>query len=101
MAHATTHLATAPKSNSAYAGLNQAMADVQELPAGEVPMHLRDASYQGAKSLGHGDGYRYPHNYPDAHVVQQYRPPEVEDRRYYNPTNHGEERRIIDRGKAD
>ena len=97
LAHATAHLAMAPKSNSAYMGLNRAMADVQELPAGEVPMHLRDASYRGATSLGHGDGYRYPHNYPDGHVPQQYLPEEVEDRRYFRPTDHGEERRIAQR----
>ena len=94
LAHATAHLATAPKSNSAYAGLNRAMADVQELPAGEVPMHLRDGSYSGAKSLGHGEGYRYPHNYPGGHVSQDYKPESVRDRRYYVPTSNGDERRI-------
>jgi putative ATPase len=97
LAHATTHLATAPKSNSAYAGLNHAMADVQELPAGEVPMHLRDGSYRGAKTLGHGEGYRYPHSYEGGHVEQQYLPDEVADRRYFKPTDHGEERRIAER----
>ncbi len=97
LAHATAHLATAPKSSSAYAGINKALAEVQELPAGEVPMHLRDGSYRGAKSLGHGEGYRYPHNYPGGHVPQQYLPEEVEDRRYFIPTNHGEERRIAER----
>jgi putative ATPase len=96
LAHATAHLATAPKSNSAYAGLNKAMADVQDLPAGEVPMHLRDGSYRGAKSLGHGEGYRYPHDYPGGHVIQDYKPDEVRDRRYYHPTDHGEERRIAE-----
>ena len=94
LAHATAHLATAPKSNSAYVGLSRALADVQELPAGEVPMHLRDGSYRGAKSLGHGEGYRYPHDYPDGHVAQQYKPDEVLDRRYFVPTEHGEERDI-------
>ena len=97
LAHATVHLATAPKSNSAYAGLNAAMADVQDRPAGEVPMHLRDSSYGGAKSLGHGDGYRYPHDYPGGHVLQQYLPEDVGDQRYFHPTDHGEERRIADR----
>ncbi len=60
LAQATVHLATAPKSNASYAALNAAMEDVQNLPAGEVPMHLRDAHYSGAASLGHGEGYRYP-----------------------------------------
>lgn len=100
LAHATTHLATAPKSSSSYAGLNKAMADVQELPAGEVPMHLRDGSYRGAKSLGHGEGYRYPHNYAEGYVEQQYLPDEVVERRYYKPTIHGEERRIAERMTA-
>ncbi len=100
LAHATAHLATSPKSNSAYAGLNQAMADVQELPAGEVPMHLRDASYRGAKTLGHGEGYRYPHNYAEGHVDQQYMPDEVAERRYFQPTDHGDERRIAERMTA-
>ncbi len=97
LAHATVHLATSPKSNTAYMGLNRAVADVQELPAGEVPMHLRDGSYRGAASLGHGEGYRYPHDHPGGHVPQQYKPSEVLDRRYYQPSPNGEERRIAER----
>jgi putative ATPase len=97
LAHATVHLATAPKSNTAYVGLNQALTDVQELPAGEVPRHLRDAHYRGAASLGHGEGYRYPHDYPEGHVAQQYKPDEVLDRRYYRPGPNGDERRIGER----
>ncbi|MEM7341985.1 MAG: replication-associated recombination protein A [Actinomycetota bacterium] len=97
LAHATVHLATAPKSNSAYAGLNQAMADVQNRPAGEVPMHLRDASYQGAASLGHGDGYLYPHSHADGWVEQAYRPPDVADARYYRPSGRGFEAQIARR----
>lgn len=92
LAHATVHLAVAPKSNASYLGLNEAMSDVQNLAAGEVPLHLRDANYQGAASLGHGDGYRYPHNYPGAQVDQEYRPEEVSDRRYFRPTGNGEDR---------
>ncbi len=86
LAHATVHLATSPKSNSAYVGLNRAMADVQDRPAGEVPPHLRDASYRGAASLGHGQGYRYPHNHSHGWVEQQYLPDDVSERRYYVPT---------------
>lgn len=97
LAHATVHLATSPKSNTAYMGLNRAVADVQDLPAGEVPMHLRDASYRGAASLGHGEGYRYPHDHPGGHVAQQYRPDEVAERRYYQPGTNGDERRIAER----
>jgi putative ATPase len=97
LAHATVHLATSPKSNASYMGLNRAMTDVQNLPAGEVPMHLRDSSYSGATSLGHGEGYRYPHDHPGGHVPQQYKPHEVADRRYYLPTTNGDERRISER----
>ena len=91
LAQAVVHLATAPKSNSAYMAINEAMADVQELPAGEVPMHLRDGSYRGASSLGHGVGYDYPHDHPDGHVDQQYRPADISQRRYYRPTSRGYE----------
>ncbi len=102
LAHATVHLATAPKSNSAYAGLNRAMADVDEMPVGEVPMHLRDGSYRGAASLGHGQGYRYPHDDPSGWVDQQYRPDHLADRAYYTPKGHGDEAEIHERfGRAD
>ncbi len=87
LAHAVVHLATAPKSNSAYVGINRAMRDVAELPVGEVPLHLRDASYRGAASLGHGEGYLYPHDFPTATVDQEYRPLPVSTRRYYEPTD--------------
>ncbi len=97
LAHATVHLATSPKSNTAYMGLNRAMTDVQNLPAGEVPMHLRDSSYGGATSLGHGKGYRYPHDHPGGYVPQEYKPAEVAERRYYHPSTNGDERRIGER----
>ncbi len=89
LAQAVVHLAMAPKSNASYRALNEAMADVQELPAGEVPVHLRDAHYRGAASLGHGDGYVYPHDHPGGWVDQEYRPSELSDRRYYRPTDRG------------
>jgi putative ATPase len=86
LVQAVVHLATAPKSNSAYLALNRAMEDVAHLPVGEVPMHLRDASYRGAAILGHGKGYEYPHNHEDGFVDQVYRPAAVSDRRYYEAT---------------
>jgi putative ATPase len=89
LAQAVVHLALAPKSNSVTAALAAATADVRDLPAGEVPRHLRDAHYQGAAVLGHGEGYRYPHAEPDGWIEQQYRPDEVEGRRYFEPTGHG------------
>ena len=94
LAHATVHLATAPKSNAAYMALNEAMADIQERPAGEVPVHLRDASYQGAASLGHGQGYQYPHDHPGGWIEQDYLPNGMTDTRYYRPTDRGYEATI-------
>jgi len=91
LAHATVHLACAPKSNRAYAGIGRALADVAEAPVGEVPIHLRDGSYSGAASLGHGTGYDYPHAHEAGWVEQQYLPDELVGRRYYRPTTHGEE----------
>jgi putative ATPase len=97
LAHAVVHLATAPKSNSAAAALWRAQADVRERPSGEVPKHLRDASYRAAGSLGHGKGYEYPHDDPRGWVEQQYRPAEVADRVYYRPSSHGAEEEIAKR----
>lgn len=94
LAHAVVHLATAAKSNRVTVGLSRAKADVVELPAGEVPTHLRDAHYSGASTLGHGKGYEYPHDYRSGWVLQQYRPHETKDRRYYEPSSHGYEREI-------
>jgi putative ATPase len=89
LAHAVIYLARAPKSNSVITALGAAMDDVRELPAGRVPRHLRDAHYPGAARLGHGEGYRYPHDEPGGWVEQEHRPVEVADRRYYTPTGRG------------
>jgi putative ATPase len=97
LTQAVLHLATAPKSNGVVAALGRAQADVKERPAGEVPMHLRSAAYYGAKKLGHGIGYDYPHDDPRGWVPQQYRPPEVAGRVYYEPSDHGFEREIAER----
>jgi len=97
LAHAAVYLATAPKSNRAAAALWRAQADVQNLPAGEVPVHLRDAHYLQAKTLGHGRGYDYPHDDPRGWVPQQYRPDNVEGRSYYEPSHHGAEVEIGER----
>ena len=101
LAHAVVHLATAPKSNRVTEAIGRARADVRERAGGEVPSHLRDAHYKGAKSLGHGEGYDYPHGHPEGWVAQQYRPAELEGRTYYEPSPHGDEpevrRRMDDR----
>jgi putative ATPase len=85
LAHAVVYLATAPKSNRSSVGLWRAQADVKERAAGAVPAHLRDAHYHGAKKIGHGKGYVYPHDEPGGWIKQQYRPDELEDRVYYEP----------------
>jgi putative ATPase len=100
LAQAVVHLATAPKSNRAAAGLWAAQADVRDRPAGDVPMHLRSWSYYGAKKLGHGIGYEYPHDDPRGWVPQEHRPPEVAGRVYYDPSDHGFEREIAERMRA-
>ncbi len=97
LAEATVFLATCPKSNAAYTGINEALADVREGKSGAVPAHLRDASYAGAKGLGHGAGYRYPHSDPLGIVPQQYLPDALSGRIYYQPTTHGQEREIAER----
>jgi len=101
LAHAVLYLATAPKSNSVIAALGEAMRDVREAPAGEVPMHLRDSHYQGAKGLGHGKGYVYPHGDPRGWVPQQYRPEELAGRRYYHPSGHGAEAALRERAERE
>ena len=88
------YLATAPKSNRAALAIWSAREDVRKGPSAEVPVHLRDAHYQGAKSLGHGKGYAYPHDDPAGWVDQQYHPSELEGRRYYEPSGHGAEARL-------
>ena len=73
------HLALAPKSNASYMGLDRALDDVRNKPVGEVPKHLRDASYRASARLGHGKGYRYPHDDAQGWVAQQYLPDELAD----------------------
>jgi putative ATPase len=97
LAEAVIHLATAPKSNAVIAGIDQAIADVQAGKIGAVPAHLRDAHYANAKTLGHGVGYLYPHNFPNALVAQQYLPDELVGTQYYHPTDHGYERQVTER----
>ncbi len=94
LAQAVVHLATAPKSNAAYVGIDRAISDVREGKAGRVPKHLRDAHYPGAKRLGHGKGYVYPHNDPIGVVAQEYLPAELRGAMYYEPTEHGNERDV-------
>ncbi len=97
LAEATIYLATAPKSNAAITAIDRAIADVRAGGFGRVPVPLRDAHYPGAKKLGHGKGYRYPHSDPRGVVTQQYLPDELVDRVYYQPSEHGNERQVGER----
>jgi len=83
LAQAVLVLATAPKSNSAIAGIDAAMEDVRNGSSGQIPPSLRDAHYAGAKTLGRGLGYQYAHAFPNHYVKQQYLPDQLKDKRYY------------------
>ncbi len=86
LAEAVIYLARAPKSNAVTVALGRAQADVRSTVSQQVPAHLRDAHYKGAATLGHGEGYVYPHDDPSGVVTQQYRPDALEGRVYYEPT---------------
>ena len=100
LAHATVAAATAPKSNAAYKALEKAVADVRAGRGGAVPAHLRDAHYAGARALGHGEGYVYPHDLPTGVAAQQYLPDDLAGVSYYQPTGHGAEAAISERMAA-
>ena len=91
LAQAVTYCASVPKSNAAYNGINEALRYVRTEGQGSVPSHLKDASYKGAAKLGHGQGYLYPHNFPDHYVKQQYLPDGMENQ-FYCPTTNGKEK---------
>lgn len=97
LAEATLYIATAPKSGAAINAIDKAIADVRAGNFGLVPKHLRDAHYAGAKKLGHGKGYKFPHADPRGVVTQQYLPDELIHAEYYQPTVHGNEREISER----
>ncbi|RKO20110.1 replication-associated recombination protein A [Pseudarthrobacter phenanthrenivorans] len=94
LAEAVVHLATAPKSNAAYLGINKATADVRAGFGNGIPAHLRDAHYPGSKQLGHGVGYKYAHDAPHGVASQQYPPDDLVGKDYYQPTANGAERDI-------
>jgi putative ATPase len=91
LAHATVYVATAPKSNRCTLAINKASAEVREGRTLAVPRHLRDAHYRGAKRLGHGEGYKYSHDYAGSYVPQAYLP---EGRVYYEPSENGFEKAV-------
>ena len=97
LSQAVIYCALAPKSNAAYNAINRAIADVRAGAAGQVPVHLRDGHYAGAKQFGHGVGYIYAHDEPGHVAAQQYLPDTLRGTVYYEPTQHGFERTLTER----
>ena len=91
IAMAVVYVANAPKSNTAYVGIDEALADLNKLGDFQVPNHLRDSHYPGAEKLGHGKGYKYVHNYPGGWVEQEYLPKELKGKKYYTPSMIGDD----------
>ncbi|TYR82813.1 replication-associated recombination protein A [Priestia megaterium] len=89
LANAVIELCLSPKSNSAYKALDAAISDIKKGIAGEVPLHLKDAHYKGAKQLGRGKEYKYPHDFEKGWVKQQYLPNTIKNKRYYEPKQTG------------
>ena len=94
LAEAVVYMATAPKSNASYMGFEKAMSAVQNTKISGIPVHLMDAHYKGATKLGHGDGYKYAHDYENHYVNQQYLPDELVNEVFYNPGDLGYEVKV-------
>lgn len=99
LSQAAVYVATAPKSNSVVTAIGEAMDAVANEKTMPVPVHLRDGHYKGAEKLGHGTGYRYPHDYPNHYVKQQYLPDGMEEREFYHVSDQGYEKIIGERMK--
>ncbi|GAA0432354.1 MAG: replication-associated recombination protein A [Bacillota bacterium] len=89
LAVAIVELCLSPKSNTAYKALDAALADIRQGKSGDIPLHLKDSHYQGAKSLGRGNEYKYPHNYDNGWIDQQYLPNSIKNKQYYHPKATG------------
>lgn len=99
MAQAIIAICESPKSNSVVMALDQSVADAEKGGFGPVPIHLRDTHYAGHERLGSGAEYKYPHDFPGHWVRQEYMPPEVKGRRYYIPSDQGQELKLRERRK--
>ena len=95
LSEAACYVALAPKSNSAYLAIDAAIADVRHKDCGQVLDHLKDSHYSGASKLGHGNTYKYAHNYPNGYVKQQYLPTPLIDASYYNGIKRGKEEQLL------
>ena len=96
LSQAIIFLCESPKSNSVVLARDAAFADAEQSYDEPVPIYLRDTAYRGAKQLGHGVGYKYPHDYPGHWVAQEYMPPSLRGRRYYTPSSLGSEAKILE-----
>jgi len=99
LAQCVTYLASSPKSNASYQGIENAMADVQNLPLYAVPLHLRNAPTKLMKDLSYGKEYKYAHSYENHFIEENYFPVELKNRQYYFPTNLGQEKNLLERLK--
>jgi len=91
LAQATIYLAQCPKSDSVISAIDKALYDLDNINVGDIPIHLKDAHYSGAKNLGRGVDYKYPHDYANNYVKQQYLPDEIKNKQYYVPGNNKNE----------
>ena len=94
LSQAASYVACAPKSNAAYVAIQNAMENVKTTRTMPVPVHLQDRHYKGAAKLGHGEGYKYAHDYPKHYVKQQYLPDGMEGTVFYEPSDNGYEKQI-------
>lgn len=97
LSQAALYIATAPKSNACINAVDEALEAVKQQRTSAVPTHLQDAHYKGAAKLGHGEGYKYAHNYPNHYVTQQYLPDDLVGTCFYRPTENGYEKKITNR----
>ncbi len=97
LGQAVTYLATAPKSNASYQGINEALSEVRKSGALEVPLHIRNAPTKLMKEMGYHGGYQYAHDFERGYVAQEYLPEKLQGRKFYDPKGHGYEKNIIER----
>lgn len=94
LAQTTSYLASSPKSNASYLAIDEALSFIKNNPVSDIPDHLKDAHYSGAKDLNRGLGYKYPHDYENAYVLQNYLPGAIMDKEFYKPKDIGKEANI-------
>jgi putative ATPase len=94
LSQVTTYLASAEKSNAAYVAISEALADVQNQPLESIPLHLRNAPTDLMHQLGYANGYKYPHDFPENFVAENYLPAKLQEKSYYRPTGNGLEQKL-------